>query len=166
MYLNDDSIVFCVLCYENQICTFIHFYSDNIRDIYTEKYRLNLWYWEYESYQSSQAISPSTFQEIFFSTWTFVSALTLYWRSLNLARLKRTLCVVHLVILTFFWRLWNDPYNLVVVLCIFVRLIFFTSFIFCVDKNRFHTWIAFAMKTYRKRIASVSRRDFMVRVSL
>ena len=32
----------------------------------------------------------------------------------------------------------------------FCSLIFFTSFILFVVKNRFHTWIPFAMKTYRK----------------
>ena len=42
---------------------------------------------------------------------------------------------------------------------LFVRYFSRVFMYFCVDKNRFHTWLAFAMKTYRKRIASGSRRD-------
>ena len=61
----------------------------------------------------------SRYVEIFVSTRPILSALTLYWRSPNLARLKRTLCCVLSNLNLCFWRLWNDPYNLVVVLCNF-----------------------------------------------
>ena len=59
-----------------------------------------------------------------------------------------------------FWRLWNDPYNLVVVLCNFRSFDFYhTSFVLSKIVLTFE--LRFAMKTYRKRIASVSRKDFI-----
>ena len=70
--------------------------------------------------------------EISVSTRPYVSALTLYWRSLNLARLKRTLCVVHLVILTFFGDCGMTP-TILLLYCVFLFVWYFSQVIFFVS---------------------------------